>query len=180
MKTVNELMEMGDASADELAQELMEADKPGVALFPKDVLERQPIVHESRNILVYAHKNVAAGLLSLLPASWSSEGRILPLPPELDQARSQLSDAMGLANQWNRTVVIGLDVNQGIRAQDVVHIDAVKMLFDPDTMHNLDFKVHVFLSRPDLLKNVVLDLTSGSVRVVTIGNQEYYAIDIAA
>jgi len=57
------------------------------------------------------------------------------------------------------------------------------VLLDPKTPVNLNRdlrQILAFLSRPDALTNVILDLTSGSVRVVTIQGREYYALDIAA
>jgi hypothetical protein len=107
-----------------------------------------------------------------------------PLDPRPEVANNVLVTAAKVAQEHGRTLVVGLNVEHPIEVLNLSGLPGIKILLDPQTLskwsHAERVRVHAFLSRPDALMNVILDLTSGTVRTVTIGGTEYYALDIAA
>ncbi|MBI3318748.1 MAG: hypothetical protein HYZ90_06400 [Candidatus Omnitrophica bacterium] len=175
----------GDPTVHQLALDLETAGKAGVALLPAEVVDRRPIPQEPRQMIVYAHEAVAAQTLTLLPLTWKSTGRIYTLDRDPDRANAQLAGAAKAAEREGWTLVIGLDSQQKIDTLRLSEVRALKLLLDPRTMGHLNFNLRTvlaFTSRPGALMNVVLDLTSGSVRKVSakFWKQDQYALDLAA
>lgn len=186
--SLEELIATQDANAIELARQVEIRGDKGVALLPKEALDREVAVPQSRTIVVYTHTDVTPGVVAVLPIDWQTGGGILhPLDMNvLSIANKQLELAAKQEEAGKTTVVIGLDRETYTDQAGYLKLKLVrglKLLLDPKTQGQLKFQrteLRAFFSHLQELAGYIVDLSSGSIRVVTIQGTEYYALDIAA
>lgn len=170
-------LEVRDAD-DELLSSKLGENTVGVALLPKKAVDAWDLTDDaSPRVEIYAHPSVVTWIPYWLPSGWGLARDTQLLEDDPEQANFKLAQAAKAAGE-GRTVIVALDKNQREGLELPL---GVVLWVDPNTIDGIDSRtVAAFLSQARQLTRLILDLTSGSIRTVTIGNTEYYALDIAA
>ncbi len=147
-----------------------------VALIVADAVERVAASVGQANVIIYSHPAVATGALQIVPDSWKMERGIQLLAQSPDLANEKLTEAAADVAR-GKTVLVAVDSNylRGLRLPRTIAV-----LLNPATMDRLNLKVvAAYLSQPNLLLGYILDLSSGSVVQVQIGNRDFFALFIS-
>ena len=171
VRTVEEIA----ATAPEFAAGLKEQKVAGLALLPVgDASAQTP----ARMVHLYGHRAASEAAIQIFPGAWSL-GRwgIIPVGNPA-RANELLQSATKDAEQgW--TTVIALNPEQGLVLPDG---HPLTLLFSPDKEKWQGIQRNLLAAFVDQLctrKNLILDLTSGSIRLVDIpGWGQFYAIDL--
>lgn len=184
---VPELNERGakDAAGTQLST-MLGKDTIGVALLPQDLVDAETFEEKPRSLFLYAHSEVAAGIVNMELFPLAMLHTIVSLDTDPAFANQRLAEAVA-DEADGKIVVVGLDSNYYSRQSGQLNlkkINGMKLLLNPDTMNGLgpyQKQLLAFLRRPEALTGFILDLTSGFVRTVTLDDgKQYYALEIAA
>ena len=160
----------------DLAKELRTEKRAGIVVLPAEAIDGPSATPADLTVDVYAHGTVSNKVYHLLPYTWGFD-LIHRLPEDPEKANQLLQEA-ARAVEEKKAVVIGLDYRY---QKDLQLPKALVLLLDPDAV--LPFKtIATFLAQPNRkeLFGLILDLTSGTIRVVEIQGHRYYALDISA
>lgn len=162
----------------ELPARLGITKKPGVALLPVQAASA-PL--SQRGVHLFGHRTVTDAVITLLPDAWSLDRWEIFPTQNLPRANQLLEESIRSAEAgW--TTVIALDPAslEGLVLRDG-HPLALLLNPNPDVWKRIDPQaLFAFVNQLAAKKNIVLDLSAGSIRVVEIpGWGEFYAIPLA-
>ncbi len=146
-----------------------------VALFPVDAAEARL---DGLAMDLYVHADVeeeAMMLLSGLVARGAQIEHVFNLPSDPVEANLVLERA-AQSGVSGRNVIVAL--NQQLRGQlQLPPNHPVTLLLSVTQRSAIDpAQLAFFLSQPGMLANLILDLTAGTIRTVTIDGRDYYAL----
>ncbi len=130
---------------------------------------------ESATLDLYAQPSVSSAAMAILPDGWGI-GQILAIPENDPSAGNDLLRKATDEFTRGRQVVIALDPDLKSGLQ-LPQNHPVALLLSEKTYHLIDRTIlAAFLSQPQILRNLILDLTRGTIERVTIDGEDYFAI----
>ncbi|MBI3616579.1 MAG: hypothetical protein HY211_08725 [Candidatus Omnitrophica bacterium] len=173
--TVDELDAVDDIQAHRLANAARRDGSSHVVLILSEWI-RKAAVDEKRVVTILAQKEVTEKAVAVFPMEWAVRLLREPIPPDPEQMKDFLIKNIPDA----ASPVIALDsVFEGQMGEILPADHPVTLLINPYWEHLTDYAkaLTLLLSQPkEVLQNLVLKLTYGSVRRVTIRGQNYVAI----
>lgn len=175
----------GDPELEDLAGELEREGRAGLLLVEEGAVLPETRLDGWATVHLFAHPTVMESLASFLQSSGVPDSALKKheLPLDAKQMASQIQAAAGMNSQEGTLAIVGIASEHRAQLQDAGHVSSPLMvILDPRTWPRLDWNVlRAALARfPEKFSNILLDLSAGTVRQISIDGTAYYALDIAA